>query len=266
MKKQKIRKHLISFGQKLTIAAIFFLASNKCYSDWNPSYLMLVSLLKDDNQLLLEDKKFKVLKDRVLEYLKSSWCSKEKAMLLMDIVLLEQPKICVEVGVFSGSSLLPIAATLKHLNKGKLYAIDAWSNEEAIRGLTIDEENRQWWSKVDMEGSYSTFVLLLQYWMIAPYCIVIPKPSEVAVEQIHEKIDFLHFDGNLSRAGALKDAELYLPKVNVGGCILFSNLFYTIENIQPKKEAFQKILDCCQIICTIDQSNCVLLRKVKECN
>lgn len=59
----------------------------------------------------------------------------------MDVVYTTRPGVCVEIGAFTGSSVLPVAATLKYLGAGKIFAIDAWSNEEAVRYLSPNDPN-----------------------------------------------------------------------------------------------------------------------------
>lgn len=204
--------------------AAFFLMANVCYSSWNPDYLISASLIEGNNQNILKNTEFQDLKKQVLKYLENSWCSQEKTNLIMDFLVLEQPKICVEIGVFSGDSLLPIAAIIKYLNQGIVYAIDPWSNAESIRNMIDQDPNKQWWSEVDMNYVYKCYQDRIQTWALAPYITTLRQASERAVHHIGQ-IDFIHMDGNYTRESALNDALLYLPKLKKGGCILFSNLF-----------------------------------------
>src|SRR5690348_4614810 len=97
------------------------------HSDWDPEYCF-----PDDDISVLDDFIFKNLKEDMVSCLKNSWCSKEKIQLLMDLVYMTKPEVCVEIGAFTGSSVLPVAATLKYLQHGTMIAIDAWSNAEAV--------------------------------------------------------------------------------------------------------------------------------------
>ena len=98
-----------------------------------------------------------------------------------------------------------------------------------------------------------------------PHCHVIRLTSEAAAKGISiKKIDFLHIDGNYSTVTALKDVELYLPKVKKGGYILFSNLFLSIKNEQPRMAAFDRLLDSCEILCDVENHNVALLRKITD--
>ena len=47
------------------------------------------------------------------------WCAKDKAATLIDLVLMLKPKIVVEIGVFGGKSLVPIAYALQETGSGK---------------------------------------------------------------------------------------------------------------------------------------------------
>ena len=62
-------------------------------------------------------------KHHVLEHQKKipGWCTLEKADKLMQLIYDTQPKICIEIGVFGGSSIYPTASALKYLGAGTVY-------------------------------------------------------------------------------------------------------------------------------------------------
>lgn len=239
------------------------------YSDWDPEYCL--SPEEDVSRLApLNEPDFKNLKSTVLRYLQNSWCSSEKAELLMDLILLIKPNVCVEVGVGAGSSLLPVATSLKYLSSkrphstkkptGTIYAIDAWSNKIACRNLQKDDPNRSWWATVDMKQLFELFKKTLATWGVQPYCKVIVKPSLKAAKSL-PPIDFLHLDGDYSQSGSLGDVETYLPKVTPGGYILLSNILFTVNGEQPKMSAFCKLCEECEIVAEIENENAVLFQK-----
>lgn len=235
----------------------FLLTATFIYGEWDPQYCV-----DEESSILerLEDQKFKELKSQVIGYLENSWCSKEKATLLMDLTMMTQPTVCVEVGAFIGSSVLPVAATLKHIGRGKVYAIDAWSNTEAVKFLSQDDPNRAWWSTVDMKGALKSFKAMIAKWSLKPYCKVISSSSSAAIDKVGS-IDFLHLDGDYSEMGSLDDVKNYLPKVKQGGYILFSNLFTMVNGTQPKLKAFCLLSESCELIAEIENDNAVLFRK-----
>ena len=212
---------------------------------------------------LAENQSFQNLKNKVSDYLVNSWCSKEKASLLMDLILIEKPETCVEIGVFTGSTLLPVAATLKYIEHGNVFAIDPWSNEESIRNLSENDPNRTWWSQVDMTEVLRIFSQMNQEWELEPYCNVLQYTSEEAVNDI-ESIDFIHFDGNYSEKSSLQDILLYLPKVKENGHILLSNVLISADGVHPKTEALFALFDCCEIIAELEGGNAYLFKKITE--
>ncbi len=245
-----------------SLSALILMICTCCaQAEWDPDYLISRSLLDGKYREAFEKNSFQEVKAFVLGYLKNSWCSQEKINLLMDLVFLERPVTCVEIGVFQGASLLPIAATLKYLREdGEVYAIDPWSNQEAIRWMVEENFHKAWWASVDLEAVNQSFQYMLEETEVEAFCTIIRKPAEQAAD-LFKSIDFLHLDGSLGREAALMDVLLYVPKVKKGGYILVSNVLYTIDEYQPRLDAFVAALDSCEIICGIDSSNSVLLRK-----
>ncbi|OGN64297.1 MAG: hypothetical protein A3E80_05565 [Chlamydiae bacterium RIFCSPHIGHO2_12_FULL_49_9] len=234
---------------------IIFTCSAFLHADWDPEYCF-----PDEDLSLLDDMIFKRLKDDMAYYLRDSWCTKEKIHLLMDLVYVTRPETCVEIGAFSGSSILPVAATLKYLQHGFVDAIDVWSNAEAVRNMEAGDLNRNWWSWVNMEEVYGTFLARLAERSLTEYVRILRGTSEAIAPLIGE-IDFLHLDGDYSEKGSLRDVELYLPKVRPGGYILLSNLFVMVNGKAPKMKSFSALFDSCEMICEIDKDNVVLFRK-----
>lgn len=232
--------------------------SHFLYSEWDPSILC-----KHHPNFKNEvtENQYANLKSKVTNALKNTWCSVEKINLLMDLTLLTKPSVSVEVGVFTGSSILPVAATLSYLNSGKVYAVDAWSNDEAILNLNDDDPNKEWWSQVDMTVVHHCFKNLMEQWSLENFCIEHCKSSKQIIDAIPNQIDFLHLDGNYSEIGSLQDVELYLPKVKKGGYILLSNFYLMINREQPKIKAFCALCESCDIIATIENDNAVLFQK-----
>jgi hypothetical protein len=208
----------------------------------------------------VDDEAFRGLKKEVVKRLEGSWCSAEKAEKMMDLVRETRPKVCVEIGAYAGWTVLPVAATLKYLKEGRVYAIDAWSNHEAVKSIPAHNINYQWWSRLDMRFIKRQFESLLTEWNLWAYCWIIHDTSEEAVGQIPE-IDFLHLDGNCSEEGSLLDTELYLPKVKSGGYILLSNLFFSLDGKHPKMATLWRLMDECEVVWEIEGSNVVLFRK-----
>lgn len=227
-------------------------------AEWSPG-ILLQEHRKSSQEL--SEPIYAELKEQILKELENSWCSKEKANLLMDLVLIVQPKVSVEIGAFTGSSVLPIAAAHKYLNSGKVFAIDAWSNSDAIQYLADNDPNKNWWAHLDMASVHQSFRHLIRKWELENFCTEIAKPSNRAIDDLPMEIDFLHLDGDYSEKGSLQDVMLYLPRVKSGGYILLSNLYTMIHREQPKIKSFIALLEECEIVTSIERDHAILFKK-----
>jgi hypothetical protein len=185
------------------------------------------------------------------------WCSCEKASHFIDLVLDVKPQVCVEIGVFSGASLYPVAAALKYLQQGMMIAIDPWDKIECIRYLDPDKNRTdlKWWAHQNMDHVYFGFAQILKHFDLDDICIVFRCTSKKAAPAIGP-IDILYIDGNHYEKIAREDVELYLPKVKKGGYIWFNDAKW--PSVQP---AIELLSEACDLIKTVDQGNCVLFRK-----
>ena len=200
------------------------------------------------------------LEKKIISFVKNSWCSEEKAKLILECVVENQPKVCVEIGAFTGSSTLPLLAGLQYVNHGYAYVVDAWSNQESIRGLPKNDPNAIWWGSLDMKAIKNQFDKTMSQWSLTPYFQVLHMSSQRAVAYLPE-IDFLHIDGNFSEKGALLDTQLYLPKVAQNGYILLSNILIMIGEQPTKMRALWPLFEQCEIVREIENGNAFLFRK-----
>jgi len=204
----------------------------------------------------------KELTDFILSSLPSieGWCSREKAINFVDLVLEVKPEICVEIGVFGGSSLFPVASTLKFLEQGFIIAIDPWDKTENQRHLTEFEDRGHvlWWSKINFEEIHASYKRMLKIYQLEDYCVTLRMTSEKAVPWIWN-IDILYIDGAHSEEAIKKDVVLYLPKVREGGYIWLNDTLW--EQSQP---AIELLLQECNVVKLIDNGNCILFQKAKR--
>lgn len=138
----------------------------------------------------------------------------------MNFIYQHQPSVCVEIGTFGGSTSFPLLAALDYLKMGQLTTIDAWNNQEALLGLAPNDSNYKWWSQVNFEAVYQSFLVNLVKTHLKNRCKIIRLPSRKAAGQFEaESIDLLYIDGNFSTNGSLNDVTDYFCKVKSGGYI-----------------------------------------------
>jgi predicted O-methyltransferase YrrM len=154
------------------------------------------------------------------------WCSKGKASVLIDLVFMLEPKIIVEIGVWGGKSLVPMAAALKVTGEGKIFGIDPWESQASIIGM--DDINRDWWGSVDhsqilrgLQEKIVKFALMHQIYLVK---------STSADAPIITNIDMIHIDGNHSEEASTLDVKKWVPCVRKGGIIIFDDITWSTNN------------------------------------
>jgi Methyltransferase domain len=185
------------------------------------------------------------------------WCTREKALSFIDLVLEVRPQVCVDIGSFGGSSVLPVASALKFLGQGVVIAIDPWDKIEALKHFDPFEDQRHmdWWGKVDFNQVYQSYLNMIRVHDLGKYCKTMKMTSEKAASQI-PSIDILYIDGNHSEEIAAQDVMLYLPKVISGGYIWLNDS--TWPCMQP---AIALLQESCDVVRLIDNGNCILFKK-----
>ncbi len=174
------------------------------------------------------------------------WCTEYKASLLMDIIFSIQPEVVVEVGVFGGKSLIPMALALKENARGTLYGIDPWKASDSVIGM--EGEDRDFWGKVNYEGILKDLLRKINKWKLKDQIEIMRTTSEEAY--IDLPIDVIHIDGNHSEESALFDVQKWVPQVRSGGIIIFDDLDW-----QTTQAAQQWLNENCKKLLEIQDSN-----------
>lgn len=199
-------------------------------------------------------------KNHTLLFQKSipGWCCAEKCQKLMDLIYATQPTTIVEVGVFGGSSVFPMARALKYNKHGVIYAIDPWSNAECLIGYDSADPNYKWWNEVNLEKIYLDFVSLISSHKLQSYCTPLRMTAQESARMFDdESIDILHIDGNHTSENAYNDAQLFLPKVKKGGYIWFDD-----ANWSSTSKAIAYLLEYCTLYLEGSvQQDCLLMQK-----
>ncbi len=185
------------------------------------------------------------------------WCSEEKAVAFIDLILELKPETCVEIGVFAGRSFFPVVSTLKFLGSGIAMAVDPWDKVECLKYLdpTGDQAHMKWWGKLNMDHLYYLFLNTLRQYDLKSHALVMKATSEKAAPAIGI-IDFLYLDGNHSEIMATRDVELYLPKVRSGGIVCINDTQWS--EMQP---ALDIVVEKCNLVQLIDNGNAIIFRK-----
>ena len=187
------------------------------------------------------------------------WCSPEKATALIETIVSRKPQLCVEIGVFGGSSLLPQALALKHNGSGKIIGIDPWTKDAALESM-VAAEHRDWWSKLNLESVYQHCCAHIRHQQVEAFVELRRIKAEDAAAAFEDNsIDMLHIDGNHSEEPACRDVDLYLPKVKTGGILFFDDVHWNDGGVNTTRKAIVKLLTACTKLRLV--SDCMILQK-----
>ena len=178
------------------------------------------------------------------------WCSPEKASALATHTLNIRPRVCVEIGVYSGRSLLAIALALKANSFGHIIGIDPWSPAASIDGFANDPPNRDWWARLDHNAIYKQCQHYIATLAVKDHTSLWTLTSDQAIHPLrhiakhyHSSlpfVDILHIDGNHSVAQALADVNNYVPLVRPNALVALDDLDW-----ETTKPAQRRLLDLC---------------------
>lgn len=196
---------------------------------------------------IIEQKVFLGFSEKLEIYRNASglqgWCSVEKMSVLIDLILQEKLRIIVEIGVFGGKSLIPMAEALKINQEGKVFGIDPWSPVEALWGIK-NRENRIFWGQIEYQEIYEDLLKKIEQLGLEEHIVLICSTSAKA-EPI-EEIDLLHMDGNHSLEAINHDVAKWVPLVRKGGVIVLNDLDWTEDKKQICAEAVHWLNENCE--------------------
>lgn len=157
------------------------------------------------------------------------WCSVEKMEKMVEearLALLESGDLFlgVELGVFAGRSIIPIADLL-HSEKvaGMIYGIDPWATAEATKGYS--EEHEKWWREVNLPEFLKRSHELVRQYGLHKYVTLITSTSDDAAILFRGcKLDYLHIDAQHVFEQFKRDVDNYVPLCRSGAPIIVDDV------------------------------------------
>jgi hypothetical protein len=149
-----------------------------------------------------------------------------KILVLADLILARPVIRLVEIGVYRGRLLLPLALVMQWRRGGEVFGIDPYTRGAAEQH---DAHHRpvdlmRWADEVDWEGLYLEVTQAIERSRAKLRCHLLRAPSGDVAEQFPSgSIDLLHIDGNHDLAAVKRDADLYIPRVSVGGYVVLDD-------------------------------------------
>lgn len=156
-------------------------------------------------------------------------CTEPKGNVIKSLVINSNAKLCVEIGVFKGSSLLYFAEALQETG-GKVIGIDPYEmgslkNEIPNKQVSHIIYNVLFKEQKTLDDIYSNLKQIIGDNDLGDLIDLIRDKSENYHQNIEsESIDVLHIDGNHDEEYVSKDILNYLPLVKKGGYIIMDDI------------------------------------------
>lgn len=147
------------------------------------------------------------------------WCSPDKAVDLANAILKTKATVSVQIGVFAGRSLIPMAMAHAEQKHGIVWGIDPWSPQESIKGQ--GKADTDWWSKVDHDLFYRSTLDSVQRLDLTPFVNIIRARSDDVTPP--PVIDVVEIDGNHSEQ-SIRDVDRFASCVRDGGFCFLDDL------------------------------------------
>jgi hypothetical protein len=166
------------------------------------------------------------------------WCQIEKAHLLAATVFILRPAVTLEIGIWAGRSLIPMALAAKECGCGIVHGVDPYSPQASSEGY--GKANADWWVKhADHAYAKTQFLGLIQEFGLQSIVeIHYAKSDEVTFPGI---IDLLHIDGQHTEQSR-RDVSRFGSKVRIGGICCMDDCHWSNDGVADVANAANDLL------------------------
>jgi predicted O-methyltransferase YrrM len=172
------------------------------------------------------------------------WCLDPKQRFLAEIVQQRDLQNMVEIGVWQGKSLIPMAWGCKQKGSGKIIAIDAYDVAYLIENG--GDEHPSYYA-ADQNENEQKFLQNLKRFEVEDFVTYEgPQASlQAAKKYKKDEFDLIHIDANHSEINSLQDFYSWFPKLKIGGVLVLDDTdrTQTIKLRQQATELCSKILE-----------------------
>jgi predicted O-methyltransferase YrrM len=161
---------------------------------------------------------------------------RNKLLLMCYLTYRYRLKTYVEIGVYRGKSLFPLAYTIQK-NEGMAYGIDPYCREIAFEHDAIPELQKaltKFIEETDYDSIYEKVEASIGALGLENNCEILRKTSQSAAgffSQNRIPIDLLHIDGNHDTIFVEADVSMYLPLVSPKGFIVMDDIDW--DSVRP---------------------------------
>lgn len=158
-------------------------------------------------------------------------CNSTRCNAIRDRVLQSNAQLCVEIGVWKGSSLMCFAEALE-VTEGRVIGIDPYLMDAARNKIGNKELERLIYKVLIKDQSVLDSVhdrlvrTIHDYGLERTITLVRERSENYCVHIEPESVDVLHIDGNHDEECVSRDIERYLPLVKPDGYIVMDDALH----------------------------------------
>ena len=155
-------------------------------------------------------------------------CTEEKGEVIKSLIENTNAKLCIEIGVYKGSSLLYFAEALQ-TTRGRVIGIDPYKLDSLKNEIPNKEISNYFYDilfkeQKTLDDIYFNLKQILENNNLGDLITLVRDKSENFYQNVkNESIDVLHIDGNHDEEYVTKDILNYLPLVKKGGYIIMDD-------------------------------------------
>lgn len=161
-----------------------------------------------------------------------------KILVLAELIVVNGLCRIVEVGVYRGRLMLPLAHLMLRLGRGEVVGIDPYSAVAAVQreARTDGIDLVEWPNSVDWTALHGSLIEAISQWGLEERARLIRKRSRDAADAFAAApIDMLHIDGNHDREAVATDVKLFMPYMADGGLLVMDDVSW--PTIRPVYES-----------------------------
>ena len=186
------------------------------------------------------------------------WTTLPKACALASLTLAIKPVSVVEIGIWAGRSLLPVAMALKTIGSGIITGIDPYSPQESAQSEF--GENAVWWGAQDHQAIKKKFEQFVRYFQVEAHVRHIEKPSDQV--ELNLQPQLLHIDGSHTDQ-AVRDAERFGKLVPLGGIVVMDDIHWVGGGVLRAIDTLEEMGFVEVLRRTTDGDNWNIMQRVK---
>lgn len=161
-----------------------------------------------------------------------------KILVLAELIVVNELCRIVEIGVYRGRLMLPLAHLMLRLGRGEVVGIDPYSACAAVQreARTDALDLIEWPNSVDWTALHGDLIEAISRRGLGERAHLIRRRSRDAADAFAAApIDMLHIDGNHDHEAVKADVELFMPHMADGGLLVMDDVSW--PTIRPVYES-----------------------------